>query len=203
MKNKKVKKGTYMIVSGLVLIVLALFMVLYNMTDDLRAGKAVAKTMDKVNNIKIEPSGIDYNICPEMELPFVEIDGEKYSGILYIPAYELELPVINNWSYDALKEAPCIYSGSCYTKNLIIAAHNYSSHFGKLNNLSLNDEIIFKDLDGNEFYYKVVEVELVPGTDITYMKEGVFDLTLFTCNFSGDKRVTVRCEETLKSAFDL
>jgi sortase A len=41
----------------------------------------------------------------------------------------------------------------------------------------------------------VAEVEEVKPTDIEQMKEGDWDLTLFTCNKSGKMRVAVRCVE--------
>ena len=201
MKNRKVKKGTYMIVSGLILIVLALFIVFYNMNDDLRAGKSVSNILEDVHELNIKTSGIDYNICPDMELPVVEIEGIEYCGTLYIPTYDLELPVIDKWSYPNLRIAPCRYTGTPYLKNMIIAAHNYKSHFGNLSHLVEGDEIIFKDMDGNEFKYSVLEVELIEGSDVPYMIDGDWDLSLFTCNLSGQMRVTVRCREESKSLF--
>ena len=193
MKNKKVKKGTYMIVSGLILIVLALLLVFYNMNDDIRAGKSVKKTIEKVHELNIEPSGIDYKVCPDMDMPVVNIDGVDYCGTLYIPSYDLELPVINDWSYPNLRIAPCRYKGSAYTKDLIIAAHNYKTHFGNLSHLVEGDEIIFTDMDENKFTYRVLEVEFISGSDVPYMEDGDWDLTLFTCNLSGRQRITVRC----------
>ena len=50
-------------------------------------------------------------------------------GILEIPALDLNL-VISSWSYSSLRLAPCRYSGSAYKGDLVIAAHNYQSHFG-------------------------------------------------------------------------
>lgn len=69
------------------------------------------------------------------EMPVKTINGRDYIGVLSIPSLELELPVISQWDYPALKVAPCRYSGSLYQDNLIICAHNYASHFGKLKEL--------------------------------------------------------------------
>lgn len=41
----------------------------------------------------------DYMLCPDMEMPVKTIEGVDYIGILTIPALELELPVISEWSY--------------------------------------------------------------------------------------------------------
>ena len=100
----------------------------------------------------------DYILNPDMEMPVEHIDGQDYIGVLAIPGLELKLPVISEWSYPRLKIAPCRYAGSAYTGDLIISAHNYSSHFGKLNHLRVGDTMTFTDIDGNVFHYKVMEI---------------------------------------------
>ena len=58
---------------------------------------------------------------------------------------------------------------------MVIAGHNYSSHFGNLKNLSQDDTVIFTDVDGNRFHYRVIELEtLAPderglGSDAVYL----------------------------------
>ena len=136
----------------------------------------------------------DYVLCPDMEMPVETINGIDYIGVLEIPALELELPVISQWSYPDLKTAPCRYSGSAYLNNLIICGHNYTSHFGNLKNLWEGDVATFTDMDGNVFTYKMVERETLHPTDIEGMESGNWDLTLFTCTVGGQSRVTVRFE---------
>ena len=124
-----------------------------------------------------------------------EIDGEVYIGTLDIPALELSLPVMSEWSYPKLKLAPCRYKGSAYRNDLIICAHNYNSHFGRLKELEPGDEIVFTDADGNAFFYSVVTTETLAPTAIDEMESSGWDLTLFTCTIGGAKRVTVRCKQ--------
>lgn len=112
-----------------------------------------------------------------------------------IPSLELDLPVISEWSYSRLKVAPCRYKGSAYLGDLIIAAHNYTSHFGMLKRLSEGDEITFTDMDGNTFRYEVVILETLEPTAMKEMESGGWDLTLFTCTVGGAYRMTVRCEQ--------
>lgn len=142
-----------------------------------------------------EPAVIpDYIICPDMEMPVETIEGRDYIGVLEIPALELELPVISQWSYPDLKNAPCRYSGSAYLNNLIICGHNYTSHFGNLKNLCEGDIATFTDMNGNVFTYRMVERETLQPTSIDAMESGDWDLTLFTCTVGGKSRVTVRFE---------
>jgi sortase A len=124
----------------------------------------------------------------------VEIDGYGYIGYLSIPALDLELPVLSTWDYTRLKIAPCRYSGSTKSDDLVIAAHNYARHFGKLSQLRTGDQVIFTDMDGVVTAYQVVAVEVLQPTAIEEVTSGAFDLTLITCTYGGKSRVTVRCD---------
>lgn len=135
----------------------------------------------------------DYELNPEMEMPTVRIDDREYIGVLSIPALGRELPVISSWDYPGLRVAPCRYTGSAYTDDLVIAAHNYASHFGRLRELSQGDSIRFTDTDGNVFDYVVSELEILEPYAVSQMTEGDWDLTLFTCTPGGQYRVTLRC----------
>jgi sortase A len=130
---------------------------------------------------------------PEIEMPTIDIDGNAYIGWLDIPALSLSLPVMSQWSYANLNIAPCRYSGSAYLGNLVIAAHNYKSHFRNIKNLTQGDEVRFTDADGNEFLYQVAEIEQLSPIEVKAMEESGYPLTLFTCTVGGSYRVAVRC----------
>ena len=138
----------------------------------------------------------DYVLSPNMEMPVETINGIDFIGVLRIPALELELPIISEWNYPNLKSAPCRYSGSAYLNNMIICAHNYSSHFGRLKSLREGDVVQFTDMDDNVYTYQVVGLETLNPTDVEGMESGDWDLTLFTCTVGGQSRVTVRLERT-------
>lgn len=135
----------------------------------------------------------DYILNPDMEMPVSRYNGQDYIGMLEIPALDLKLPVISQWSYPRLRIAPCRYSGSAYTNDLVISAHNYAAHFGYLNQLHEGAAVIFTDADGNIFNYRVDWKETLNPRDVEYMKESEWDLTLFTCTPGGSYRVAVRC----------
>ena len=102
---------------------------------------------------------------------------------------------MSGWSYPALKRAPCRYSGTAQDNDLIIAAHNYSAHFGRIGDLETGDSIIFTDTSGQVYNYTVAFAEVIAGTDVDQMFSGQatdWDLTLFTCTLSGQSRVTIR-----------
>ena len=123
----------------------------------------------------------------------VLVDGDECIGVLSVPALELELPVLTDWSYNKLKKAPCHYYGSYHDKNFVIAAHNYQAHFGRLSQLQPGDTVMFTDVNGNVFCYEVVLQETLPPDATQAMITSGFDLSLYTCTLGGGSRVTVRC----------
>ena len=134
--------------------------------------------------------------------PSIEIDGRYYCGYIKLNALGLELPVMNSWSYPNLQTAPCRYSGSAESGDLIIAAHNYNSHFGRIKELSIGDEIVYIGTDGLYYRYKVCNMEYIDGYDIDKMFDGddsEWDLTIFTCTLSGQSRVTVRADRIVEN----
>lgn len=215
MKNKTPKiKGKFFIRLGLLLIAAALLLTAYNLFDAHRADESVSDLLGKLKNfLSVQDvnengqNGVleqefddgeieipDYILNPNMDMPEQNIDGDDYIGVLKIPSISLELPIISRWNDARLRTAPCRYVGSAYTNDMVIAGHNYDSHFGRLKTLDLGDEISFVDMAGNEFVYRVVETEILQPTAIEEMQSGDWDLTMFTCTIGGRTRVTVRCE---------
>lgn len=195
---------------GLLLIAAALLLTVYNLWDEHRAGTAVTQVMEQLQKQTLDsmlvqtpssPAGPgeseipDYILNPDMEMPTMDIDGNRYIGTLDIPALNLSLPVMSEWSYPKLKIAPCRYVGTAYQGNFVIAAHNYRTHFGSLGNLSAGDRVTFTDVDGNIFSYDVVEVQILNPAAIEEMVSDDWDLSLFTCTLGGKTRLTVRCDK--------
>ncbi len=199
------------IVLGAMLLLAALFLVLYNLHTDRKSGAASAEILTALRqeitmNTPAETEAVtepvadfyeEYETETETEPPtdpVTELDGRLYAGILTIPSLGVELPVLQDWSYPNLRLAPCRYSGAAAAGNLIVAAHNYSSHFGDIQSLNTGDQIVFTDVAGNVYVYEVLQTEMVGGYDVEAMKSGEeeWDLTLFTCTLSGRSRVSVR-----------
>ena len=191
----KANRGAVWINAGLLLIAAALFLSAYNAWESHEARdsarQVIAQLCDELPTEAGEPTTL-----PDVrrEMPVKTINGRDYIGVLSIPSLELELPVISQWDYPALKVAPCRYSGSLYQDNLIICAHNYASHFGKLKELQPGDTVLFTDMDEHVVTFQVVERETLNPMDTEGMEAGDWDLTLFTCTIDGQTRVTIRFE---------
>lgn len=116
-------------------------------------------------------------------------------GVLQIPSLNLRLPVQSVYTLDALKMAPCRYTGEKgEISRFIICGHNYRSHFGTLQKMHSGDAVRFTNMDGIVYQYQVTEVTEVASDDFRTLKTGDWDLSLFTCNLTGQKRILVRCK---------
>ena len=126
-----------------------------------------------------------------------KVNGVTYIGIVYIPSLNnLAVPVIDTCTESNLKISACRYVGTLEENNIVIAGHNYKSLFGKLNKLSVGNILYFKDLEGNAHKYKCVEILTLNENDVEKMQTGNWDLTLFTCTYRGNQRLTYRFEIT-------
>ena len=202
----KKSKGNFLIFLGLIFILAAAGLCVFNFYEaknaeedsekafSLLSEKIVVKS-EEVFEDASEEEIPDYILNPEMEMPVLSVDGEDYIGTLEIPALGMELPIISEWSYQSLKKAPCRYFGSAYLDNMVVAGHNYSSHFKGLENVPMGAKVLFKDIDGNEFLYYVSAIEVLPPTAVEEMTSGEWDFTLFTCNATGTYRIAIRCDK--------
>lgn len=193
---RKVSPGLVCIVLGVVLLLAAGSLYAYNCYEDAHAG-AEAQTVVADLQQKVETPEPEAESGPlDPELPVVEIDGNEYVGEISIPAIGIDLPVMSEWSYPKLKISPCRQFGSSRTDDLVIAAHNYESHFGKIGTLALGDEVRFTDMDGIENHYTVSAIEVHDPTDVEAVEHSGHDLVLYTCTYGGKTRIVVFCDRS-------
>ena len=193
MKNKS---GIAFMAVGLALIIGALSLIVYNKHEEKRAGadaEVILSELDEQLKDKTTDPDPAYEVEDEVQMPVAVIDGYEYIGKIYFPTLDLTLPVISAVGNKRLKKAPCRYSGSVYTDDMILGGHNYITHFGRINRLRYGDEVVFTDIDKNEFRYSVIGTETINGSDADSLLAGDWDLSLFTCTMSGRSRITVRC----------
>jgi len=178
MKKLSKIRAVVLVVAGVVLIGTAAVLTLLNIYEDRMAGEYALQLMDET--VLLEQEEIDENadLCGSIEIEDLDI----------------RLPVFNYVTENNLMQAPCRYMGSAESGDLIIAAHNYKSHFALLKELKPGGIIRFTDAAGKRYEYKVKETVVIDGTAVEDMISGDWDLTLFTCTIGGKHRITVRCE---------
>lgn len=203
------KAGIIFVTLGVVLILSALLLFLYNGYEEHRAGQEAEILLNDIQSVieqETEPTtkpteeNTDATESTEAvetlapEMPEIEIDGYEYIGYISIPNLELELPVMAEWDYERLKIAPCRHFGSSRTDDLVIAAHNYKTHFGSLSSLSEGAEIIFIDMDGIENRYVLQSLDTLAPDAVDAVQNSGYDLVLYTCTPGGATRVVAFCD---------
>ena len=203
------KAGVICIILGLLLLGGALFLFLRNDEESTQAGEASEKVLERlVEEVKKGSGGSalpaphphvnpydDAAVLRSYDMKTVEIDGNGYIGWISIPSLQLELPVMAELSYDNLRIAPCRMLGSAKSGDLIIAGHNYRRHFRELQSLRPGEFAYFIDVEGTIRRYVATGTELLGPTEVRKLKDGDWDMTVFTCTYGGAERITVRFTE--------
>lgn len=126
----------------------------------------------------------------------VSVDGYHYIGYLMIPSLNMEMPIMSDWSREKLRIASCRYAGSVAGDDLVLMGHNYDRGFGQLPRINVGDEVYFRDVNGIATAYQVVVKDVLAASSVEDMVSEEYDLTLFTCTYGGQNRLTIRCEKT-------
>ena len=202
MKNKK-NQGNILIILGLLCFIGAGLYYLHNVLESRHAYDSSMAAKEALLEVIIEDHEKDLN--PDIAhkpMEFTEIDGIRYIGLIEIPDLEISLPVIDYWTEDYLKLAPCRFSGSYYKNNLVLCAHSYVSHFRPLRWINMGTDVYFTTVTGDVYHYVVTNSETIYPDEREKMvindanEDDVndWDLTLFTCTADMQARCTVRCQ---------
>ena len=191
-------------VLGTLLIAGALLLFLHNQNESDQAAQSSASTLVRlVEHMETIPPT---EPTPVMQIPEalltqedtqmdeVYVDELPCIGYLTIPKLELVLPILSTWDYDLLQIAPCRYYGSVAGNDLVLMAHNYQYHFGNISSLAADDRLFFTDVNGITIEYTLVAQDVLSPYAVEEMTSGDFDLTLFTCTYGGQNRITVYCD---------
>ena len=189
------KTGIAIVAVGAALILSALLLLLYNRYEDAHAGQEAESLLENVEAvISSQPDAAPSATPLDPQMPVVMLGGYEYVGYVEIPVLGLKLPVMSEWDYNRLKLAPCRQFGSSRTDDLVIAAHNYESHFGHLKDLSVGDTVTFTDMDGVVNTYSVKKIETLNPNEVDAVQNSGYALVLYTCTKGGKTRVTVFCD---------
>lgn len=205
----KKRVGIAFLVTGAALLIAALLLFLHNEREDALAGEAAGTALSAIQEAIDEKSippmldlsgedteeteATEETIPEPTELTVVNIDGHDYIGYISIPNFELELPVMADWSMEKLQIAPCLQYGSPLTDDAVIAGHNYKQHFRALHEIEKGEHLTFTDMTGYTIAYNVVDVKTIDPRSVYEVINSEYDLTLYTCTNGGASRVIVSC----------
>jgi len=132
------------------------------------------------------------NELPQM--PVKTLSGYELIGRIQVESLGVDLPVLSGWSMEMLNIAPCRYSGSLQTSDMILMGHNYESHFLPLLEISEGAKVAFEDAGGVWHEYRVALVETLKAYEGEKLPSE-YPLTIFTCTRGGQNRFVIRCEK--------
>lgn len=189
------RKSSILIVIGLLLIASALSLVIFNHYQDYSVDKQNKILLEVIEEKQIEDHTALYRQYPDVPMPVIEVEDLSYVGTIIAPSVDLNTPILASYDAKTMEVTPALYSGTAYKHDMLLLGHNYQSCFGKLAYLNIGDEIQFIDNHKNQFYYEVNNI-FIAGEyefDRIQSREDDWDLTMFTCTWSGKERVVIRC----------
>ncbi|MBQ2927560.1 MAG: sortase [Oscillospiraceae bacterium] len=199
------KLGVVCLFLGFLLLSGSLALYLHNRQEDRQAEQGAMEVLPQIlDQIPEEPDQeqlmqqlvpLEFRDPSTFQMTEVVINGYGYIGYLSIPSLDLNLPIMGSWDKIRLQIAPCRYYGSVNGEDLVLMAHNYEAHFGQISQLKTGDSVVFTDMDGITTAYQVAARDVLAPDAVEEMTSGDFDLTLFTCTYGGENRVTVYCDK--------
>ncbi len=202
----KRKIGAVLLCLGILLVCSGIALSLTYFREETAAGKRTDTALEQLlqeiprEQFIPEDTGLPGQVVTDGESPSqiiqqVEIDGKDYIGILELPTLELTLPILGECSEESLETAPGRYFGAPGEARFVIGGHRYRRHFRNLYTLRYGDPVIFTDLSGKKYTYRVAELEEVSPYEGEYLCMENWPLSIFTCTPGGMQRVVVRCDD--------
>ena len=212
MKTKK-SRPWILIAAGALLLAVAGGLFVYSRVDDhlagLRAQRVLAQVLSDGWGITVAAApdrrdayrstfaaALDYSDAeqdePDPLLNYTVI------GIMEIPRLGLILPVLGSSSYALLDISVGRFMGSVDEKpeRLVIAGHNYRSHFGQVHTLRPGDALSFTTPDGAVFHYELVRLETILSSGRATIEAcAEWDIALLTCQRDNTFRTLARFRE--------
>ena len=139
----------------------------------------------------------------ENGISLVEFEGFKVIGIIKIPAIDLEYPILEQTTDEAMKVSISKYWGGDINSygNVSLAGHNNRitlTMFGKNKNLKNGDSVFLTDLTGTTVEYIIYDTFITDPDDVSILRttdESVREVTLITCTNGRANRLINKARE--------
>ena len=191
MKNKtSIRKVC--VIAGALMLVSALAILLYWRWNISYSQKQTAIYVDTLRQLMPQPQ----NAVPEERrdntMAALSVDGLDFVGILELPRYGSILPVCGNWG--RAFQYPCRFGGSIYDGSLQIGATTQAGQYSFYRELSVGDAVIFTDVEGNRYTFRVSAMRYERHIDQTALQRHEAALTLFVKNIYSFEYLVIFCE---------
>lgn len=131
---------------------------------------------------------------PNSWMPILEIDGVDYVAMIEVPAFDVTLPVADQWNRNKLFDSPARFCGSAYDNTLVIGGVDDSHQFAFCDKIENGAAVTVTDMTGTQFAYTVVRVDRAKNAQNQWLTDADFDLTFFCRDIYSMEYIAVRCD---------
>lgn len=178
-------------IAGALLTAISLILLAFHMFDLYGGARRNREYAEMLQGMmpKAQPAITDKN--SDMIMPYVNIDGNDFLGIIEIPSHGACLPVASaSTSADRFVRR---YDGNVYNGSMIIESTNRAGQFDFVKNISVNDALYVTDMLGNRFSYSVADIKHVKNIDADALRAYGADLVVFVKNIYDFEYIVIYC----------
>ena len=147
--------------------------------------------VQKLRTIMPEPINATLEARRDNALPVLSIDGTDFVGIVEMPRYNLSLPICADWGQNS--DLPCLFNGSIYNSTLQIGATSQKGQFDFYREISVGDQILFYDMEGNRYILEITGLKYEDHIDQTTLQKEDAAMTLFIKNMYAFEYLVIYC----------
>ena len=139
----------------------------------------------------------------EEGISLIEFEGFKVIGLIKIPSIDLEYPILEQTTDEAMRVSISRYWGGDINSygNVSLAGHNNKitlTMFGKNKYLKNGDSIFLTDLTGKTIEYKIYDTFITDPNDVSILRTtdtAIREVTLITCTNGRANRLINKARE--------
>lgn len=148
--------------------------------------------VETLYNLMPVPQGAVVGERNDNRMPILSVDGIDFVGVLEVPRYGSILPVCAKWG--RLTKYPCRFGGSIYDGTMQIGATNQKGQYDFYGEITVGDNILFTDVEGNRYAYVVTNLRYEKHADQATLEFEESALTLFIKNVYDTEYQIVSCD---------
>ena len=160
MKIKKI-----VLICGLIIILISLSIFIFlniKVNRNINKNEIVINTFNNIFKDKI------LEVHENFDLPKLQIEDTDYIGIINISKYDILIPVESKCNNTFLNiQSSCNYKD----KSFVILGTNLKDSFSSYETFDVDDEIIFTNMLGRKFQYKIKKIKRINSLDLSQYDE--------------------------------
>lgn len=163
-----------LLIMGLLLILSLLFLIILSLQKFNQSDENLPIIAENIEKLIPKKSEAGISSCFDCEMPSIEINGCDFIGLIEVPSYGVKLPIYSEFE----EYVPKVHGGS-NGDSLVIEGKYSENQFGFADKIEVGESIIFTDLYGNIFRYKVKRITHSESINPEKFKSDKQALTIF------------------------